>query len=131
MTKAEMINDYLFTIADSDLIELWNEYCDDNYCSDQRVYQMDELDELLHGCTATEILESVDSDFSTYDDYFIKDDYDLLESHSDVFDIVDIDELTDYIIDNSDSEYGFGFVGGFSCYELDELVTSEAYTLAS
>lgn len=131
MTKYDMINDFLCSVADDELIELWNEYCDNNYCSDQRVYEMSELDELLHGCTATEVLESVDSDFSTYDDYFIRDDYDLLESHCDVFDVIDIEELTEYIIDNSDEEYGYGFVGGCTCFELDELLTSEEYAMAS
>ena len=129
MTKQDMIRDFLFSIADYEVIDLWNEFCDDSYFSDLRVYHMSELDDLLRGCTATEVLESVDSDFSTYDDFFIRDDYDLFESHNDIYDIIDLDELIDYIIDNSDSEYGF--LCGSSCFDLDDLLTSEEYAKAS
>lgn len=56
-------------ISDSDLKDLYNEYCErNNY--DDIIYDMCELDDILNG-TATEILRKIDLDnFDMNEDYF-------------------------------------------------------------
>lgn len=66
------------------------------------IYDMSEFDNVMYGKTPTEILDAADVDFSTYDNYFC-DDICSIKSFSDIYDIVDTDELIEYIIDNNES----------------------------
>lgn len=59
---------------DSEKIELWNDFCDD-YACEERLYNMDDLDELLGDRKPSELLTMVDDDFSYNDDYFYFDGY--------------------------------------------------------
>lgn len=59
---------------DSEKIELWNNLCDD-YAYEERLYHMDDLDELLGDRKPSELLTMVDDDFSYNDDYFYFDGY--------------------------------------------------------
>ncbi len=59
---------------DSEKIELWNNLCDD-YAYEERLYHMDDLDELLGDRKPNELLTMVDDDFSYNDDYFYFDGY--------------------------------------------------------
>ena len=59
---------------DSEKIELWNDFCDD-YAYEERLYHMDDLDELLGDRKPSELLTMVDDDFSYNDDYFYFDGY--------------------------------------------------------
>lgn len=59
---------------DSEKIKLWNDLCDD-YAYEERLYNMDDLDELLGDRKPSELLTMVDDDFSYNDDYFYFDGY--------------------------------------------------------
>lgn len=123
MNKLELVKDLLFCIADYELAEVWNNYCSTNYSGDTYVYEMDDLDDFLGHCTPTEILESVDTYFSTYDDFFMNntEDY-LLHSFNVVSEHISIDWLAECIIDDDDD---------FGHYEIRELLDSEEYRIAS
>ena len=56
-------------LSDAGKIELWNDLCDD-YAYDERLYNMDDLDELLEGKKPSELLSMADDDFKYTDDYF-------------------------------------------------------------
>ena len=99
----EKLYDILNEMND-DIVPVWNEYCDNSGYYDDRIEYMDSLDDLLFGRTATEILNEVDRDFNVRDDYFRFTIYGM-ESFSDPYDVVDVDDLADYIIKNEETLY--------------------------
>lgn len=102
MKRVERINDYLESLLDSSLIAIWNEYCENDDC----VYSMDEIDEMLSGMTASEILRaSYYGDINPNDDYFKFNGLGNLVSTSTISEWVDIDELAEYI-DENEEDYG-------------------------
>lgn len=90
------INDH---VDDCDTMYYWNTMCENVSDYERVIFHMSEFDDVMDGKTPTEILDSVYDDFSTYDNYFCNSIYGLI-SFSDIYDIVDTDELIEYIIDN-------------------------------
>ena len=89
----------------SDLVWLWNEYCDNNRYTDDKIYMMSDFDELESGSTPLEIARLIEgNDFRTGDDYFAYTTYGA-ESFSspEDFKSFDADDLTRYIVRNEDS----------------------------
>lgn len=103
MNRQELIEQLEHYINDHvdvcDMMYYWNTMCDNVSDYERVIYDMSEFDDVMYGETATDILNSVGHDFSTYDNYFCGDIYGL-KSFSDIYDIVDTDELIEYIIDN-------------------------------
>ena len=83
------------------LVELWNEYCDKNYY-EERLYYLsdDEINDLFSNKTPAELIR-MGSDVDLDNKYFY---FHLneLNTTDNVFDVVDVDEIVDYIIDNDD-----------------------------
>ena len=81
------------------LVELWNEFCDKN-CYEERIYYLSdyEINDLFSNKTPAELIR-MGSNLDLDNKYFY---FHLneLNSTDNVFDVVDIDELVDYIIDN-------------------------------
>ena len=119
--KAEnrkQIEDLVFNtidnMSDSEMIELWNEYCGDNGYYDDRIEYFDEgvFNDLMSGKTPYEIYQIIDnSDISFFDDYCHYDGYEL-NTFSDVYDSIDIDNLVKWVIEEERD------LGNF---EIDEL----------
>lgn len=81
------------------LVELWNEFCDKN-CYEERIWYLSdyEINDLFSNKTPAELIrmgKDVDLDNKYF--YFHLDE---LNTTNNIFDVVDIDELVDYIIDN-------------------------------
>ena len=89
-------------VDDCDMMHYWNTMCENVSDYDHIIYCMYEFDDVMSGKTPTEILDSVAHDFSTYDNYFCDDIYGL-ESFSDIYHVIDSDELIEYMIDNNES----------------------------
>ena len=83
------------------LVELWNEFCDKN-CYEERIWYLsdDEINDWFSNKTPAELIR-MGSDVDLDSKYFY---FHLgkLNTTDDIFDVVDIDELVDYIIDNDD-----------------------------
>ena len=62
------------TLDDSEKVELWNVLCGE-YCYEETLFSMDELDDLLGDKKPSELLTMVDDDFNYNDDYFYFDGY--------------------------------------------------------
>ena len=81
------------------LVELWNEFCDKN-CYEERIWYLSdyEINDLFSNKTPAELIrmgKDVDLDNKYF--YFHLNE---LNTTDNIFDVVDIDELVDYIIDN-------------------------------
>ena len=106
--KAEIrkqIEDLVFNtidnMSDSEIIDLWNEYCGENGYYDNRIEYFDEgvFNDLMSGKTPYEIYQIIDnSDISFFDDYCHYDGYEL-NTFSDIYDSIDIDDLVKWVIE--------------------------------
>lgn len=70
----ERFREIFSNLEDWKKIQLWNDLCDD-YAYEERLYNMDELDELLGEKKPSELLRMVGDGFSYDDDYFYFDAY--------------------------------------------------------
>ena len=81
------------------LVELWNEFCDKN-CYEERIWYLSdyEINDLFSNKTPAELIR-MGSNLDLDNKYFY---FHLneLNTTDNIFDVVDIDELVDYIIDN-------------------------------
>ena len=97
----DLVFDTINNMNDSEMIDLWNEYCSDNGYYDDRIEYFDEgvFNDLMAGKTPYEIYQIIDnSDISFFDDYCHYDGYEL-NTFSDVYDSIDIDDLVKWVIE--------------------------------
>lgn len=99
MSKKARLREVLENLTKWGLVGVWNEYCDSNYYDDDRIYRMGDFDDLMSRCSPTEVVESINSNFSTADDWCRATAYGW-ESFDDVEDVIEMDDLIDYILDN-------------------------------
>ena len=95
----ENIKEVVEYFKETKLVELWNEFCDKNYY-EERIYYLsdDEINDLFSNKTPAELIRmgsNVDLDNKYF--YFHLDE---LNTTDNIFDVIEIDELVDYIIDN-------------------------------
>ena len=103
MTKTEMIKDLLENMSESQLYIIVNEYSDKTNYYDDRIYDMDEFDEIMSGMSPSDIATKIFyGDFRPNDNYFKFDGYANLESFDYISDEVDLEEIADYIVDNDE-----------------------------
>lgn len=95
----ENIKEVVEYFSENKLVELWNEFCDKNYY-EERIYYLsdDEINDLFSNKTPAELIRmgsNVDLDNKYF--YFHLNE---LNTTDNIFDVVEIDELVDYIIDS-------------------------------
>lgn len=108
-----LVTDTINNMSDSELIDLWNEYCGDNGYYDDRIEYFDEgvFNDLMSGKTPYEIYQIIDnSDISFFDDYCHYDGYEL-NTFSDVYDSIDIDNLVEWVIEEEKDICNFDISG--------------------
>ena len=95
----ENIKEVVEDFKETKLVELWNEFCNKNYYEEVIYYLSDdEINDWFSNKTPAELIRmgsNVDLDNKYF--YFHLDE---LNTTDNIFDVVDIDELVDYIIDN-------------------------------
>ena len=109
MTKIEQLKEQLWDLSQSDLFNVWNDFCDNNHW--ERVYDnsVDEIVDYYHNDLEKFLIENMsNSDYNNTDDYFTIDGYGHLKSFDDLYDEIDEDSLLDWIIENELYDtYGF------------------------
>ena len=95
----ENIREVVEDFKENKLVELWNEFCDKNYYEEVIYYLSDdEINDFFSNKTPAELIRmgsNVDLDNKYF--YFHLNE---LNTTDNIFDVVDIDELVDYIIDS-------------------------------
>ena len=95
----ENIREVVEDFKENKLVELWNEFCNKNYYEEVIYYLSDdEINDFFSNKTPAELIrmgKGVDLDNKYF--YFHLSE---LNTTDNIFDVVDIDELVDYIIDN-------------------------------
>ena len=97
----ENIKEVVEDFKEAKLVELWNEFCNKNYYEEVICFlSEDEINNLFSNETPAELIR-MGSDVDLDNKYFY---FHLgeLNTTDDIYDVVDIDELVDYIIDNDD-----------------------------
>ena len=95
----ENIKEVVEDFKENKLVELWNEFCNKNYYEEVIYYLSDdEINDFFSNNTPAELIR-MGSDVNLDNKYFY---FHLgkLNTMDNIFDVVDIDELVDYIIDN-------------------------------
>lgn len=87
---------------DPEFIELYNVYCRHSGNNGKQIYKMDELDEVLYDYSPTDIINIIDCNFDTYDEFFRFNERGLLISFSDLDDFIDIYDIAAFILDDED-----------------------------
>ena len=98
-TIVENIREVVEDFKEDKLVELWNEFCNKNYYEEVIDYLSDdEINAFFSNKTPAELIR-IGSDVDLDNKYFY---FHLgeLNTTDNVFDVIDIDELVDYIIDN-------------------------------
>lgn len=93
MTKEE-----LEELDDEKVVDLWNDYCKNNNMGDDRIYHMDDLDDVLGRMWPSDLLDTIDFNrFSEGDSYFGYNGYGYIESFNTPYDVIDVEALVEYL----------------------------------
>lgn len=134
----EKLRDTLRNMDSEELLYVWNEYTDRANYPDDRIYMMQELDEIYNGTDATEVLmrafyghddfgtDKTDTEFNPNRDYFYYNGYGNLVSceyldwnkyaNRYCCSIIDEDAIVDYMIDNKT---------GLCNDDLEEIISAD------
>lgn len=97
----DLVTDTIDNMSDSEMIDLWNEYCGDNGYYDDRIEYFDEgvFNDLMSGKTPYEIYQIIDnSDISFFDDY-CRYNGEEFNTFTDIYDSIDIGDLVEWVIE--------------------------------
>lgn len=107
MDKKDVVISIIKEWDNSDLVEVWNKFCDDSNNNDERIDMMFEFDDFFSHLKPLEIIDLVDKNlFCTNDEYFAYDNYGRIVSFDDIDDYYcfDYSRLADYLIENGDDD---------------------------
>lgn len=114
MELYERIKEELESWRIDELVSIWNDYCEEcNYMDDY--IECNNPDEFMYGRTPSEVLEEIGSDYDIRDEYAVYTIYgwESFNYETDEHCPIDIDTLTDWIVDDED---GHGY------YSLQNIV---------
>ena len=116
MTREELyeaIDEVIEDLNESEQVELWNEYCDANSYYDDRI-EYNDLDDILCGCSPSEVADKLDDAYRTYHQWAWFDGYGNICSSDYITETAyDKDSLIEYMIDDDNS---------FDNYDIRELL---------
>lgn len=100
------ITEYLESLSSSALLSIHSEFCSAANYYDNEVFSMDDFDEIASGWKPLELAQRIFyGSFNPNDDYFYFNGYGNLESTSYPADLVDIQAIVDYIVENGEDLY--------------------------
>lgn len=92
-----MTEEELEELEDGKVVDLWNDYCENNNMDDERIYHMDEIDDVLGRMYPTDLLDTIDFNrFSEGDSYFVYNGYGYIESFNTPYDVIDEEALLEW-----------------------------------
>lgn len=101
MRNIEEIKEFLTDLNDAEMLAIYREYADRNYY--ESVYDMEEFDEIMSNATPTEIARKIYyGEFNPNDNYFIFDGNCNLESADYLDELIDYNDIAQYIYDNDE-----------------------------
>lgn len=109
-TRYQHIKAYLDSLSDAGKVNIWNEYTDATNNPDDRIYSIEEFDEVFSGSKPWDIARTCyySGQFCPADDWFWFDGYGNAESSDfpeSTLSPYDVDALAQYIVDNDEDFY--------------------------
>lgn len=92
----EELKETIKNLTDWEVIDVWNEYCQENYYEDEIIFAMAEFDDIVSDMPPIEILKRF-GDMDTNDDYFINEFGIYGKSFTNPYEVICLDDLVDYI----------------------------------
>lgn len=115
--KKQAIIDIINNMSDDEMVCIWNNYLDETNYSDNRIYSVDEIDEILCDTKPWEILRmGFYGDYRPCDAFFKFDGYGNLKSFDYPSDEIYADEIAEYCIDKDED---------FDSDEIREILDEE------
>lgn len=92
-----MTEEELEELEDGKVVDLWNDYCENNNMDDERIYHMDDLDDVLGKMYPTDLFDTIDFNrFNECDSYFGYNGYGYIESFNTPYDVIDEEALLEW-----------------------------------
>lgn len=97
----EKVINVLEALDDDSTVDMWNQYCSEVNYDDDVIYSLDEwtINDMCYMKKPWDILRCLDGAFNINDDWFYYNGYGNIVSTDDIFDMVELGDLADYIID--------------------------------
>lgn len=120
-TRRDAIREYIKNLRDYEQVDLWNEYCDAQNCSDNRIGGMDEFDDLFYGLSPLEIVRRLDSSFNPNHTWFYFDGWgDVCSTNYPENEIIQQDDIAEYIDESGDNLYDSGIAELLKSWDEDD-----------
>lgn len=121
LSLEERIRNCVDEMADGEIVDVWNRYCDSNNYIDDRIEYMEFLNDFYCGCTPFEVLEKANNNsFDTTDIWFKEDGFGL-QSTDYCRDWIEVDDLVDYLVENEEHFDNSDLKNVLEDYWLEEL----------
>lgn len=92
-----MTEEELEELEDEKVVDLWNDYCENNNMDDERIYHMDDLDDVLGRMYPTDLFDTIEFNrFNECDSYFGYNGYGYIESFNTPYDVIDEEALLEW-----------------------------------
>lgn len=100
----EKVIKVLEELDDGSIVNMWNQYCEQVNYDDDMIYSLDEwtINDIFYMRKPWDILRYLDGGFNVNDNWFHWDGYGNIVSTDNIFDMVELGDLADYIIDEED-----------------------------
>lgn len=99
-TLEQALSEEIENLSDSELVEIWNEYCEQNSMFESKVhaFDVDTFNVVCSGLSPWEVAEKIDTDrFNCHDDWFRRNANDWIQSTNNPTDFVEISDLMEWL----------------------------------
>ena len=120
-TRRDAIREYIKNLRDYEQVNLWNEYCDAQNYSGNRIGGMDEFDDLFYDRSPLEIVRCLGSSFNPDHAWFYFDRWgDICSTNYPEADVIQQDDIAEYIDESGDSLYDSGIAELLENWDEDD-----------
>lgn len=120
-TRRDAIREYIKNLRDYEQVNLWNDYCEAQNYSNNRIGGMDEFDDLFYGLSPLEIVRRLDSSFNPSHAWFYFDGWgDVCSTNYPEADVIQQDDIAEYIDESGDSLYDSGIAELLKSWDEDD-----------
>ena len=120
-TRRDTIREYIKNLHAYEQVDLWNDYCDAQNRSDDRIRDMDGFDDLFYDLSPLEIVRCLDSSFNPNHAWFYFDGWgSVCSTNYPENEIIQQDDIAEYIDESGDSLYDSGIAELLKSWDEDD-----------
>lgn len=120
-TRRDAIREYIKNLRDYEQVNLWNDYCEAQNYSDDRIGGMDEFDDLFYGLSPLEIVRRLDSSFNPNHSWLYFDGWgNVCSTNYPEDEVIQQDDIAEYIDESGNSLYDSGIAELLEGWDEDD-----------